>query len=62
MLADIGKTVAFNICMLGAVNRLAELVSPESILRVIEDRFAAEFHETNRKALDLGIELAEEVV
>ena len=57
----IGKPIVFNICMLGAVNHLAGLVKPESILRVIEARFPAEFHEINREALHLGIELAEKV-
>ena len=55
----IGKPIVFNICMLGAVNRLAELLKPESILGVLEGRFSPELFEINRKALQLGIDLAE---
>jgi 2-oxoglutarate ferredoxin oxidoreductase subunit gamma len=61
VIEKIGKPIAINLCMLGAVNRLAELLNPESILRVIEERFAADFHQMNRDALYLGIELAEKV-
>ena len=56
----IGKQIVFNICMLGAVNRLVELVKPESIIRILEERLPAEFLEMNKKALRLGIDLADE--
>ncbi len=58
-LDKIGNPVVFNICVLGAVNRLTELVSPESILKVLESRFNTEIFEVNKKALNLGLELAE---
>ncbi|MBN1686727.1 MAG: 2-oxoacid:acceptor oxidoreductase family protein [Spirochaetales bacterium] len=59
VIEKIGKPIVFNICMLGAVNRLAELLKPESILRVLEGRFRPELLEINRQALQLGIDLAE---
>jgi 2-oxoglutarate ferredoxin oxidoreductase subunit gamma len=57
----IENPIGFNICMLGAVVSLTELVKPESILKVMENRAPSEFTEMNRNALNLGIELAEAV-
>ena len=56
----IGKPIVFNICMLGAVVRLTELVQPESIMTVLKNRIPSGFLELNREALRLGMELAEE--
>ena len=61
VMEKIGNQVVFNICMLGAVNRLVELVKPESIVRILEERLPANFLEMNQKALQLGIDLAEEI-
>jgi len=55
----IGKPIVFNICMLGAVIRLTELVRPESIMKVLEDRIPPGFIQMNRQALELGMEIAE---
>lgn len=59
---EIGKPIVFNICMLGAVVRLTQLVKPESIMHVLESRIPAGFLEMNRKALDIGLELGESVM
>ncbi len=56
----IGKPIVFNICMLGAVISLTDLVKSESIIKVLESRIPSSFLEMNRKALNLGMELAEE--
>jgi len=53
----IGKPIVFNICMLGAVLGLTELVRPESILKVLERRIPSGFIEMNAKALELGLAL-----
>ena len=53
----IGKPIVFNICMLGAVIGMTDLVSPNSIMRVLENRIPVEFLEINRQAMDLGLEL-----
>ncbi len=53
----IGKPIVFNICMLGTVISLKELVSPESIMKVLETRLPSDLLDMNRKALDLGMEL-----
>lgn len=56
---SIGKPIVFNICMLGAVVSLTQLVQPESILKVLESRIPPGFIEMNRRALDLGLELGQ---
>jgi len=58
---EIGKPIVFNICTLGAVVRLTELVKPESIMKVLENRIPAGFLDMNRKALEIGLELGEAV-
>ncbi len=55
---NVGKPIVFNICMLGAVVTLTELVQPASIMKVLEQRIPAGFVDMNRKALELGMELA----
>ena len=54
---QIGKPIVFNICMLGAVVALTELVRPESIMAVLKNRIPPGFLEMNQKALDIGIEM-----
>lgn len=53
----IGKPIVFNICMLGALLALTDLVRGESIMKVLETRVPADFLDMNRRALDLGFEL-----
>lgn len=55
----IGKPIAFNICMLGAMTRLTGLVSAESIMRVLETKIPVDFLETNKRALEIGLQLAD---
>lgn len=57
----IGKPIVFNICMLGAVVGLTELVRPESIMKVLEDRIPPGFLEMNLESLNLGMELSKEI-
>ena len=53
----IGKPIVFNICMLGAVIAITELIDPESIMKALENRIPPDFLEMNRKALEIGIKL-----
>ncbi len=55
----IGKPVVFNICMLGAVIGLTRIFKKDSILKVLESKIPAGFLEMNKKALDLGLQLAD---
>ena len=61
VMEHIGNPIVFNICMLGAVIRMTDLVKAESIMKVLKDRIPSGFLEMNRKALDLGMNLAEDV-
>ena len=61
VMEKIGKPIVFNICMLGAVISLTDLVKSESIMKVLKNRIPGSFLEMNRNALDLGMTLAEGV-
>jgi 2-oxoglutarate ferredoxin oxidoreductase subunit gamma len=54
---QVGKPIVFNICMLGALIALTDLVRSDSIMKVLETRVPAEFLEMNRQALELGLKL-----
>jgi len=54
----VGRPVVFNICMLGVVVGLTEVVQAESIMKVLEERLPEHSLELNQKALKLGLELA----
>ena len=59
VMAEIGKPIVFNICMLGTVVSLTELVKPESIMKVLENRIPQDFLDMNRQALDIGLALGD---
>ena len=59
VMEKIGKPIVFNICMLGVVISLIDLVTPKSIMNVLKQRIPADFLEMNRKALDIGVKLGE---
>ena len=59
VMEKIGKPIVFNICMLGAVIRMTGLLTPESIMKVLETRIPPGFLDMNRQALDLGLALGE---
>jgi len=61
VMEKIGKPIVFNICMLGAVISLTDLVKAESIMKVLTNRIPSSFLEMNQKALDLGIKLGSEL-
>jgi len=58
----IGKPIVFNVCMLGAVITLADLVSPDSVMKVLETRIPPAFIDINRQALQIGQELATQLI
>ncbi len=57
VMEEIGKPIVFNICMLGVLLAMTEIVRPESIMKVIETRIPISFLELNQKALDVGLKL-----
>ncbi len=56
---EIGRPVVFNICMLGALTGLTQLIKPQSIMKVLERRTPAGILEVNKQALKIGLEMAE---
>ena len=58
----LGKPVAFNICVLGALAVLTGVVSLKALEKVLESRFPSVHHENNRKALHLGADMAKPVM
>ncbi len=60
VMEEIGKPIVFNVCMLGAVIRMTELLTAESIMKVLETRILPDFLDMNRQALDLGLALGEQ--
>lgn len=57
VMEKIGKPVVFNICVLGALLGIDELVRPASVMAAIADRVPADFLEMNNRAFDLGLVL-----
>lgn len=55
----IGKPIVFNLCMLGVLITFLDIVSPKSIMKVLETRIPSAFLQINRDALELGIKMAE---
>ena len=56
----IGKPIVFNICMLGAVIALTNLVKPDSVMQTLATRIPAGFLDMNRQALELGMSLGDQ--
>ncbi len=59
VMKEIGKPIVFNICVLGALLGLTDLVRQESVLKAISGRVPADFLAMNTRALALGYELAQ---
>ncbi len=59
VMEKIGKPIVFNICMLGALIGVSELIRPESILEVLKTTIPEDFMDMNKKALDLGMKMGE---
>jgi 2-oxoglutarate ferredoxin oxidoreductase subunit gamma len=59
VMEQIGKPIVFNICMLGAVVALTDVVSRDSVMKILKERIPAGFVEINEKALNLGFDLGQ---
>ena len=58
VMEKIGKPIVPNIYMLGTVIGLTNLIKPESIMEVLENRIPTGFLEMNHRALDFGLSLS----
>jgi 2-oxoglutarate ferredoxin oxidoreductase subunit gamma len=59
VMEKIKKPIVFNICMLGALIGISQLVKPDSILKVLETTIPKDFMAMNKTALDLGFQMGE---
>ncbi len=59
VMKEIGKPIVFNICMLGALLGISQLVSPESVMNVLKEKIPPTFVDINEKALELGLKMGE---
>ena len=57
VMAQIGKPIVFNICVLGALVGLTGLIKPASLLAAIKDRVPRDFLELNTRAFELGLHM-----
>ncbi len=55
VMEKIGKPIVFNICVLGTLLGITDLLKPESVMSVIESRVPSDFITMNNRALDLGL-------
>ncbi len=58
VMKEIGRSIVFNICMLGALIGMTDVVQRESVLQVLGTKVPSDFLDMNQKALDLGLNLA----
>ena len=57
VMEKIGKPVVFNICVLGALIGITEVVKPRAVMAAIADRVPKDFIDLNNRAFDLGLAL-----
>jgi 2-oxoglutarate ferredoxin oxidoreductase subunit gamma len=55
----IGNPIVYSTCMLGALIGLTHVVRRESVYKVLETRIQNDFLDMNRKAFEVGLDLAE---
>ncbi|WP_163340359.1 2-oxoacid:acceptor oxidoreductase family protein [Desulfopila sp. IMCC35008] len=57
VMSKIGKPIVYNICTLGALVGITQILEPEAVLQVLEERIPKDFLEMNMRAFDLGLVL-----
>jgi 2-oxoglutarate ferredoxin oxidoreductase subunit gamma len=60
VMSEVGKPIVFNICMLGVLVALTDVVRPQSVMKTIKTRIPEAFFDMNQKAFDLGIQMGKE--
>lgn len=60
VMEKIGKPVVFNICVLGALIGITEIVRPKNVMKAVENSVPKGFIELNNRAFDLGLTLGAE--
>lgn len=59
VMEEIGRPIVLNICMLGALLGLKDVVKPEAVIKVLKDRVPPDFFEMNIQAFELGMRLTQ---
>jgi len=57
IMEKIGKPVVFNICVLGTLIGITEVIKPKSVMAAVTDRVPRDFVDLNNRAFDLGLSL-----
>ena len=57
VMEKVKKPIVYNICTLGTLLGITQIIEPETVLQVLEQRIPKEFLEMNRRAFDLGLVL-----
>ena len=55
VMEKIGKPIVFNICVLGALIGITDLLDPAWVMEVIKSRVPEDFIDMNNRALDMGL-------
>ncbi|HJO94167.1 MAG TPA: 2-oxoacid:acceptor oxidoreductase family protein [Victivallales bacterium] len=58
VMEKIGNPIVLNMCMLGAVIHITQIIKPASLFKIIEARMPGKFVEMNKEAIEIGIGLA----
>jgi 2-oxoglutarate ferredoxin oxidoreductase subunit gamma len=57
VIEKIGKPVVFNICVLGTLVGITEVIQPKAVMKAVADRVPKDFIDLNNRAFDLGLTL-----
>ena len=57
VMEKIKRPIVYNICTLGTLLGITQILEPETVLQVLEQRIPKEFLEINHRAFDLGLVL-----
>lgn len=57
VMEEIGKPVVFNICMLGTLVSITEVIKPKSVLAAVVTKVPRNYIKLNTSAFELGMEL-----
>lgn len=57
VIEKVGKPIVYNICTLGALIGVTQMLEPAAVLQVLEKRIPKDFLDMNMRAFDLGLVL-----
>jgi 2-oxoglutarate ferredoxin oxidoreductase subunit gamma len=57
IMEKIGKSIVYNICTLGTLIGITQLIPVEAVVKVLEKRIPKDFLAMNHRALDIGLVL-----